>query len=181
MYIGSDGATLKEERVDPFTSNEQKEVTISQYETEEFPLEASMRLNSIDLEDDKVRLEFEVESDQFESDESADDGFWGIVEEELGIKKEGQEIQLNENRNATANYRLFLDFLRENGYLIKEKLPLQLQNAQSRYLINTEKTHMGGQSMSDAYKVDDNIVAETNFGSGDIKRNIRVLGERLKD
>jgi hypothetical protein len=180
LYIGSDGATLKEKRPDPFANNEQKEVTISEYGLEDFPLNSSMELKSIDIENNKVRLDIELEPERFDNDTKLKGEFWKAVENELDIEKKGEEILLSQDRNATANYRLFLDFLRDNGYLIEEQLPLQLQNARNRYLINTNKLHMGGQSMSDPYRVDDNIFAETNFDSGDIKRNIRVLGERLK-
>lgn len=182
MYIGTidsneEVLTIKERRPDPIEGGT-KEVLIGTYPITGNTVPTGLRIRSLDINEDGLpAIEMEADGDE-RLGEGPHAEFWNEVEEEVGITTQAGEVELNGNMSAADNYRTFLRFLHEQGYLTEDDLPLKRQNARSRYLVNSEPRHMDGE-MSRPEEIDDGIFVETNLSVDDIRRNISVLVEQL--
>lgn len=103
--------------------------------------------------------------------------FWKEVEQKTGIAKQGDEIVLREDSSAADQFRDFVSFLFEEGYIGETSIPIEY--GRKRYLLNHEPQNQEGGKMKRPFEVQDGVYLEVNFSVQNIKQNIKYLGEQV--
>lgn len=105
------------------------------------------------------------------------DDFWEEVEQKTGIIKQGDEVILRDDISGAKQFRNFVTFLFEEGYLEADDIPIEY--GRKRYLLNQEPRNQEGGKMKRPFEVRDEIYLEVNFSIQNIKQNILNLGEKV--
>jgi hypothetical protein len=169
--------TLTENRPDPIAGGTQ-EVTINTYQLNGSPLETDFLTRSISLgEDGKIHLELEADDVTDFGRQRAD--FWNEVQASLGIEYRHGDVRLNDEKSAAQNYRDFVRFLVEGGYLTTEDMPLALPSATNRFIVNNAPYHQDGSEMRRKEEVAEDVYIDVNASADTIRRHIEALAEEL--
>lgn len=118
----------------------------------------------------------EVDGDDTERDSHS---FWNEIEDELGIRRTDESVELVDDHTAKDNFVAFVSYLFENSYLTDEDVPFG--TGRKRYVLNSEKKHKDGGSMYAPEEVRDGIYLETHSNTLQKKRRIVELGEIARD
>lgn len=181
-----EGVTVKERYQKRFTDTE-KEVEVENVGWDDFP-EGDMMMvvtrvkpHFNEREDSSLHmLRFETEKLELnQSNEiSTTEDIWAEIEENLGISKTNDNIELNDSWGGKENLIKLSSFLFENGYLTKDDLPLAPPQAWKRYLLNTEPVHQDGDQMTKyREEVEEGVYLETNHDNKSLRNQIRFLGD----
>lgn len=188
VTFDKDGVSVKEIRESPFSGKEQ-EVAIDELDWDSFPIErVTMEVISIEpvpSENDEgalSALQFEVSRLERNS-ETADtppngDDFWSDVKAELGIRKRGDEIELNGDTSAKDNLVHFVEYLFEHGYISEEDIPYK--SGYKWYLLNSDPTHQDPEDdMYNEEEITDGVWLETKYSRAKIKEKVTELADEF--
>ena len=103
------------------------------------------------------------------------DDFWKKIEEELGIKKENDDILLNPQKTAKQNLIDFVKYLFKHEYIKREDIPIS--SGYKWYLLNDKRVHKDGEPMVSPEEIEKGVYLETNYSRSAIKERIKRLAE----
>jgi hypothetical protein len=130
---------------------------------------------------DRLVEELEDQTEEIETveiDESTEQkSFWSEVEENTGIVRTEDSVQLDESKTAADNYADFIKFLFKSDYLSRADLPIE--SGRIRYILNTEIQHKDGSDMTNPKEIIDGIFLETHQNTANKKKRIVELGEKF--
>lgn len=88
------------------------------------------------------------------------------IEEQTGVSYDPEtgSVEFTEDATDTEQYVSLVEYLVENGYLTKDDLPVSAARAQTRYLINSNASHVD-RDMVRPREVGDGVYLETNQNS----------------
>lgn len=129
---------------------------------------------------DRLVSELETQTEEIETEDSSKynrQSFWKVVEDQVGIKKTPDAVELVESKTAADNYVDFVRLMFDQGYLSRSDLPIE--SGRIRYVLNTETKHKNGDDMTNPKEVINGVYLETHQNTEDKKRKIVELGEEF--